>query len=133
MISILLKATGIWMVIVVGAILNGLIREKIIVPLIGFELALPLSGVLLSVLVLLISYLLIPFLKSSEAITFVAIGLFWVILTLSFEFLFGYFVIGKSWRELIQVFYVCTGNLFVLVLAITAGAPWLSAKIRGIL
>lgn len=133
MIGIVFKAIGIWFVIVIAAILNGLFREKVLVSLVGAKLALPLSGILLSILVLFVSFMLIRFLNSSEQSTLFATGFLWVVLTLSFELLFGYFVVGKSWYEIIQVFSLHGGDLFLLVLFITAIAPWVSAKARGIL
>lgn len=91
-----LKAIGVWFVIVIAAIVNGLFRENVLVSSIGAEFALPLSGVLLSVLVLVVSFMLVFFLDSSEPEVLIATGLFWVTLTVSFEFLFGYYVVGKS-------------------------------------
>lgn len=129
----MLKAIGVWFVIVIAAIVNGLFRENVLVPSIGAELALPLSGVLLSVLVFLVSFVLVSFLDSSKPQVLFVIGLFWVTLTVSFEFLFGHYVVGKSWPEIIQVFNPLKGNLFVLVLFVTAISPWLSAKVRGIM
>lgn len=129
----MLKAIGVWLAIVIAAIVNGLFRESVLVPTIGAELALPLSGVLLSVLVLLVSFMLVSFLDSSKPKVLLATGLFWVTLTVSFEFLFGYYVVGKSWLEIIKAFNPLKGDLFFLVLFVTAIAPWLSAKVRGIL
>ncbi len=131
--STIFKATGIWLVIVSAAILNGVFREKVLVPAIGASMALPLSGVLLAVLVFLVTLLLVPFIASSESKAYIWVGIFWVILTLFFEFLFGYFVAGKSWQEIMQVFNIKTGDLFIFVLFVTAISPWLSAKLRGIL
>ncbi len=132
MINILFRATGIWCVIVFAAVFNGLFREKVLVALVGTNLALPLSGLLLSILVLLVSYILIPFLDAFEKKTFFTIGFLWVMLTLSFEFLFGYYVVEKTWHEIMEVFNFYRGNLFLLVLVVIAIAPWASAKVRGI-
>ena len=130
---IVLKAIGVWFVVLLAAIANGLFREIFLVPSVGAELALTLSGVLLSILILVVSFMLVSFLDSSESEVLLAIGLFWVTLTVSFEFTFGYYVAGKTWPEIIQVFSPLKGDLFVLALFITAIAPWLSAKARGIL
>ena len=133
MIRILFKATGIWLVIVVAAIFNGVFREKCIAPWIGADLALPLSGMLLALLVFLITLIFIATIGSTEQKVYLMIGLFWLVLTLSFEFLFGHYVAGKSWKDLIQVFNIRKGDLFIVVLFITALSPWLAAKIRNIL
>ena len=133
MVSILLKGTGIWFVIVIAAILNGTFREKILVPVIGSSMALPVSGILLAVLVFLVAFMLVSSIGSSETKVYILLGLFWVLLTLSFEFLFGHFIVGRSWHEIMQVFNVKKGDLFIVVLAITGISPWLAAKARGIL
>lgn len=133
MTSILFKATVIWLVIVVAAIFNGVVREQIIAPWAGADLALPLSGMLLVVLVPVITYISIPCIGSSDQKTYLVVGLFWLVLTLSFEFLFGYYVAGKPWEEIIQVFDIRKGDLFIVVLVVTATSPWLAAKFRGIL
>lgn len=128
----LLKATGIWVLIVIAAIINGVIREKLIVPMAGIETALPLSGVTLSIIIFLISLASVSFIGAMETKTFLTIGVLWVLLTLSFEFLFGHYVVGKPWKEIMQVFNMQKGDLFVVVLFVTALSPWVAAKIRGI-
>ncbi|MGA1847584.1 hypothetical protein [Deferribacter abyssi] len=132
MIGILLKATGIWFVIVVAAIMNGALREKILVPIIGSDLALPLSGVSLAIIVFVVSLIFIPFISTSEPKIYITIGLFWVVLTLLFEFIFGHYIAGKSWKDVMQVFNVKKGDLFLVVLCITAISPWCTAKVRGL-
>ncbi len=131
--AITLKAIGIWLLILVAAILNGLVRDGILTPLIGPAPALPLSGVTLSLFIFLITWLLIPTLGMHPATVYISVGLFWVALTLSFEYLFGYFVAGKSWDEIIEVLNVTDGNLFIIAVLATAVAPWLTAKMRGII
>ena len=130
MLIILLKSTGIWFVIVIAAVLNGLLREKVLVPSIGGELALPASGIILSALVFSIAFVFVPFIGAIEARTYVLVGFWWVVLTLAFEFLFGHFVMGKSWQEIVQVFNIKKGDVFIVVLIVTAVSPWLAARIR---
>lgn len=103
-----------------------------LVPLIGSDLALPVSGVSLGVLVFVVSFIFVPRLGPSTQSVYIAVGLFWVVLTLLFEGVFGYFVVGKTWAEIMQVFDVRKGDLFVLVLAVTAVSPWLAARVRGL-
>lgn len=128
-----IKATGIWLLMVAGAVGNGLLREKVLSPLLEDRFALPLSGVMLSVLIFVVAYLTIPFIEKSEGRIYVFIGLLWVVLTLSFEFIFGHYGAGKSWREIVEVFDVMNGNLFTLALITSAASPWLAAKIQGLL
>jgi hypothetical protein len=131
--SLLLKSAGIWFVIFVAAVLNGTLREKVLMPAMGKSIALPLSGAILAVLVFLMTLLLVPLMGRKDGQTFLGVGVFWVILTLSLEILFGHFVAGKPWSEIWEVFNVMKGDLFVLVLFVTAVSPWLTAKIRGLI
>ncbi len=132
MIGILLKATGIWFVIVLAAIMNGTLREKTLAPIIGSNLALPLSGVSLAIIVFVVSLIFVPFIGAPEPKVYIAIGFFWVVLTLLFELIFGHFVAGRSWKDIMQVSNVKKGDLFLLVLCVTAVSPWFSAKVRGL-
>jgi hypothetical protein len=96
------------------------------------ETALPISGVTLSVVIFLFSLISVSFIGASESKTYLKIGMYWVLLTLLFEFIFGHYVVGKSLAELIQVFHIQKGDLFILVLLVTAFSPWLSVLIRGV-
>ena len=130
--EVVIKSLGIWLVIVIVAIINGVAREKILTPLIGSSFSLPLSGITLSVLVLVVTYFTIPFIGEVKTGSYLYIGLLWVILTLSFEYLFGHYVTGKPWYEINQVFNILKGNLFILVLIVSAVSPWVAAKLKGL-
>ena len=82
-----IKAGSVWLIILVLAIANGIARETLLVPAIGQAAALPLSGITLSVLVFLTACAAAPFFGRNSARTCVSIGLQWVLMTLSFEFL----------------------------------------------
>lgn len=128
MLKTMLKSIGIWLLIVIAAIINGAIRDKLLTPLIGAHLSLPISGITLSFLVFVITYFAIPVFGNIKSRGYIFIGLFWIILTLAFEYLFGHYVIGKSWYEINQVFDVYNGNLFTVVLVVTGLSPWAAAK-----
>ncbi len=127
----ILRILAVWVLFIPLAILNGAVREGILVHLLGSQTALPLSGVLLSCLVFLTTYLLYPFLKATPRQSW-AIGSIWLFLTILFEFGFGHFVMGKPWGVLLQQYDVQGGNLWVLVLFVILVAPYLSGKLRGL-
>ena len=133
MIGLLLKAIGVWIIILTLAIFNAAIREKLLAPMIGFGNALPVSGLLLSIFILLVAFVSMPFFGSSESKMYVFVGVIWFVLTLSFEFLFGHFIAGKPWYEIIQVFNIKKGDLFIVALFATLISPWLCAKLRGLI
>lgn len=131
MVDLLLKATGIWLIMVMAAIFNALFRDRLLAPAIGPTSALPVSGLVLAMLVFLIALGTVPLFSTSDGRTYVIIGLLWCAYTLSFELLFGRFAAGKPWQEIIQVFFIHKGDLFIVVLLSTLISPWLSAKLRG--
>ncbi len=52
------------------------------------------------------------------------IGLFWMALTVAFEFLFFHYVGGHSWEALLANYDVSEGRLWPLILLWVAVAPW---------
>lgn len=128
---LLVKIILVWLVLVVCAILNGAIREKVLDRYFGEGIALPISGISLSTLVFLVTYVSIDFFIGLPAGQYFYMGLSWVLLTLAFEYGFGHYVQGKSWSELNGIFNVSHGNFFSLVLLVTAVAPLASALIKG--
>ena len=116
-----------------AAMVNGVLREKILSPRLGIQVALPLSGLLLSALVFGITLFFIPFIGKANTSIYVCIGFMWVFMTLAFEIGLGHYVGGKPWEDVFQVFNLRKGDLFSLALVISMISPWLAAKIRGLL
>ena len=59
------------------------------------------------------------------------IGLFWMALTVAFEFLFFHYVGGHSWAELFANYNIAQGRVWVVVLIWIAVAPYLFFRLRG--
>ncbi len=130
--QLILKAGLIWLGMMFLAIANGLLREHVLTHLFGANLALPLSGLTLSLLIFAATYLAFPLLGKQSSGVYFLIGLQWVTMTLAFEFLFGHYVIGKPLGEILQVFNLVRGDLFLVALLASLFAPWLIARIKGI-
>jgi hypothetical protein len=128
--AVALKALAIWAGILVLAVANGALRESVLVPRLGSRAGLAASGVSLSALVLLVAYASLPWLRTREPMHLLFIGLGWLVLTLLFEFSFGLWQ-GKAWPVLLEAYTFRGGNLWPAVLAVTAIAPYLAAKLRG--
>ncbi|MDR5892803.1 hypothetical protein QC820_08220 [Halomonas mongoliensis] len=127
---IAVKSLMIWCGILVLAMANGVLREAVLVPLLGAPAALVLSGVLLSTLIIGVAYLSLPWLQIRRTGQLWLVGAGWLALTLVFEFSFGLWQ-GKSWPELLDAYTFEGGNLWLVVLAVTALAPRLAARLRG--
>lgn len=129
-INVVTKALAIWFVILVLAIVNGTLRETVLIPLLGTTFGLVFSGVLLSLLILAVTYYLLPWLGIRRLGQLFFIGFCWLILTLIFEFSFG-LLLGKALPEIIEAYTFKDGNLWPAILVVMVMAPWLSAKFRG--
>ena len=128
--QVVIKALVIWMAILVIAIANGIFREEVLLSLLELTPAFLLSGILLSCLIFAITYLFLPWLGLHESRQLILTGLGWLILTLIFEFSFG-LAQGMSMPTILEAYTFRDGNIWPLVLLVTAISPWAAAKVRG--
>ena len=119
----ILKSIPVWLCFIPVAILNGGLREYVLVEAIGAEWALPVSGITLSVCIFLITWLLLPrMIKAFTSQEGWLIGTSWTLLTIAFEFAAGV-VGGSTVSELLAAYNPLTGNLLLLVLMTTLLSP----------
>jgi hypothetical protein len=109
-------------------IVNGAIREKGYAGRVGEENAQRISTA--SALVLFTAYFAAlerrwPLATPREA---AEVGAAWCAATVAFEFLFGHYVAGDSWEDLVKAYDVRTGNLWIAVPAwMAVGPAWVRA------
>lgn len=130
--TIALKAFVVWMGILALAVANGGLREGVLIPRLGGPLGLILSGLILSMLIVAAAYLALPWIGTRQAPEIIRIGIGWLLLTLAFEISFG-LVRGRSPAQLLEAYTFTGGNIWPLVLLVTAAAPYVAAKLRGTL
>ncbi len=130
-VSVMIKAFVIWLCILALAVGNGILREAVLMPHLAQSAAYVLSGLLLCAVVIAAAYVWLPWLRVDSPFRLWLVGLFWLMLTLVFEFGFGLWQ-GKSWAVLMQAYTFKGGNLWPLVLAVTAAAPYIAARLRGL-
>lgn len=128
-VSLASKVFIIWLAILVAAIANGLLREAVLIPALGPALGLSVSGLLLSLIILTVAYLCLPWLDVHSRTRLLQIGSVWLGLTLIFEFSFG-LLRGRSLSEILAAYSFQGGNLWPLVLLVTALSPVLAARLR---
>jgi hypothetical protein len=117
----------IWILIIPLAILNGGLRENVLVKL--GDVALPLSGIILSFCIFTVAFLLIPKIKGCKKKDYFVIGIIWFVLTNLFD-LSMYISEGEGITDLINSYNFTTGNLWILVVASSLFAPISVAKLR---
>jgi hypothetical protein len=130
--QILLKAFVSWVVILVCAVLNGALREKVLMSALGSFTGFIASGLILSTCIFVVALAAAPSYGRMQSIQWVLVGACWLVLTLVFESGFGHFVQHNSWRELLEAYTFKGGNIWPIVLVMTLISPWLAAKLRGL-
>ena|SRR3972149_5429743 len=123
-----LMSLGIWFILAVSAIAVATFRVVVLLPPFGEQIAHQLGTVLYLIIQFLIIYLFIKKMKIKEVKTLLGIGIFWVVTTVIFEFVFGHYVIGNSWQKLFADYNLLKGRLWVLVLINNIAAPLISGK-----
>jgi len=123
------KAILIWLLIAPIAIMNGGLRIYVTEPLLGVQVALPLSSIILSVLILALAYLLIPRIGKCKRKEYIAIGAIWFVLTNALDLLFTLLENGTI-SDYIRMFDVTSGSLWAVVVLVCFISPMLVAKIR---
>ena len=119
----LARGAAVWLGILIGANLNGALRELALRPMLGPDVANAASTLLLCALVLLIARLAIRWISPPDAGSAWRIGLLWLVLTLAFEFLAGRYLFDNSWERILSEYDLTAGRLWVLVPIVTLVAP----------
>lgn len=123
---IFLYAFGVWFIIGILAILNGIFRQSFIISKVDEHTGHIISTIILICVILVITYIFISNLKINYTQTeLILIDTFWLILTVLFEFGFGHYIAGHSWNKLLADYNILKGRIWSLVLLTTFIAPWL--------
>lgn len=120
-----------WLLILLLAILNGVLRETVLVAYLSRDNAHLASGLLLSCVILIAATALAPWLRLRAAGHAMKVGALWLGLTLLFEFTFGGFVLDRSLSDMLDAYRFAHGNIWPVVLAVILFAPLIARSIRG--
>ena len=118
----------IWVMIIPVAILNGGFREYVLMEHLEM-LALPLSGIILSVCIFLVAYLFVPKIKGCVKRDYILFGVMWFVLTNLFD-LSSYIRSGEGFAGFLQSYNILTGNTWILVVLSALISPMLVMKIK---
>jgi hypothetical protein len=131
--AVVARALAVWLLLLVAAFANGALRESFLTPRLGAPAAHVLSTTLLCLVILTLALVTISWIAPFTTIDAITVGLLWLVLVLAFEFGFGHFAGGKTWTELLADYNVARGRVWIAVPIVTAVAPYLAARIRGLL
>jgi hypothetical protein len=114
-----------WLVLLVAMVANGLLRVVVLQPRLGEVLARQLATAIGVAIVLIAAGAFVRRRPHAGSAELLGVGVLWLLLTLAFEFLFGHYVAGASWQELLADYDVLEGRLWPIVLLAVLLAPWL--------
>lgn len=116
-------AVSVWVLFVILAVLNGLIREILLKNFLGDGVARSLSSLIMCGLVFAVSYGFVVQMPPMGPGTLWNVGWLWLGLSLLFEFGFGHFVLGESWGSLLADYNIFRGRLLILAWVSLVVAP----------
>ncbi|HET6779308.1 MAG TPA: hypothetical protein VFH26_10500, partial [Gemmatimonadales bacterium] len=126
-------AVVVWFAILLLASVNGAIRSTWLIPQLGEPVARLVSTLILCGLVFIVTWLTIGWIRPITTSDTLKSGAVWLVLTLAFEFLAGHYLFRTPWAELLEDYDVARGRIWVLALLFVLLAPWLAARLKGLL
>lgn len=128
---IVTRTVSVWLTILVLAMLNGALRQALLIPRIGEQAGHVVSTLLLAALIGGAAWIMLPWIRPLTLGDAWLVGVVWLLLTLAFEFLAGHYLFGDSWETLLAAYDVTRGRIWILVPLITLVAPVLVHLWRG--
>jgi len=119
----------VWLLLMIAESIHGIFRGLLIAPMIGDFRARQVavfSGILI---VALITFIFVRWLKGSSVKEFLLIGSLWVVLTVTFEVLLGRLVMNASWGRIFADYDLMNGGLMPVGLFAMFLAPLAMAKL----
>ena len=124
------RALLVWLALLVLAVLNGALRQALLIPRLGERAAHVVSTLLLSAIILGVARASLPWMRPTSARDAWLVGVLWLGLTVAFEFLGGHYLFGDPWERLLAAYNIAQGQVWVLVLVATLLAPALAYAMR---
>lgn len=119
-----------WFFLLIMVILNALLREKYYKNKIGDLRAHQLSSMIFILIIFATAYAMLNFLGLEYTFKDLIIaGIIWFSATITFEFIFGHYIMKHSWETLFQDYNILNGRVWILVLIAELIGPILMSKI----
>ena len=130
--ELFIRGLMMWLLFSVVAIICGILREKWLTPRLGTLRAHQTGTLIVIILFFLLTYVLLGnLLTEASAGQAWMLGSIWLIMTICFEFLFGHYVVGHSWKHLLADYNILKGRLWGLVLVAITIFPRIVQLIKG--
>lgn len=123
------RAFIVWVLIAAVEIVHGALRRLYLVPIVGDWRARQIGAVVGAALVFVIALITIRWLVASSRRNLLQVGLFWLVLMVSFEVLGGRLA-GYAWERIGSDYDLLHGGLLGLGMLVVALSPLLAARLR---
>ena len=125
------RAFLIWLLLLAIAVVAAAFRTRLLEPRLGEPRAHAAGTIAVVALFALVIWLVVEWIAPMlRAASLLQIGLLWLVLTVSFEFGFGHYVMGHPWSRLLADYNIFAGRLWVLVLLTLLVWPLLAGMLR---
>ena len=121
---LLLTAFFLWIGIAILEMVHGILRAKFLAPRVGDFRSRQIGVATGSVLILVYTWAIFPWLGLDSASDALQVGLLWFLCMLVFELSIGHFVFRFSWKWLLNDFNLFQGRLLAIGMLVLLGAPW---------
>ena len=129
---ILLRALAVWLIIISAETLHGILRGLFLAPAVGEVRANQIGMPVGALIILVITLLLVRWIRAVEVKELLGIGALWTVLTFIFEVLIGLYGRGYSWGRILAEYNMFDGGLMSIGLAFMLVCPLVAARLRGI-
>ena len=124
-----LRASLVWMLMMLAETGHGMVREVFIAPVIGGLRARQIGVLVGCIIIFVIAWLTARWMAAGTRRQQFSVGAFWVLLTLIFEFALGR-ATGMSWTRILSDYNPAHGGFMLPGLAFMFITPWLTRKLR---
>lgn len=128
--KIVIRSLAIWLLIICAEIIHGILRAIVLVPIVGEFRSNQIGVFTGSVIIIVIAYITIRWIGAKRLSELLMVGTIWLVLTVAFEVLFGRFVMGLTWGNLLAGYNMLNGGLMPLGLLILLFSPMIASKLR---
>ena len=129
--TITVRSIIVWLVLICAEILHGIVRGIFLVPRVGALRSNQIGVFTGSIIILVIAWVFVRWIGATRPTQLLTVGLLWLGLTLTFEILFGRFVMGAAWERMTADYNVPDGGLLPLGMLVLLLSPLIAAKVRG--
>ena len=126
----LVRALLVWLVMMGVEFCHGALRTLFLFPMLGDYAARQVSVFTGSILIVFVAYIFIHWIRAGSAVSQIAVGVLWLILTVSFEAGFGHYIFKLPWEAVLEDFNLLKGRLMPLGLLVLTFSPMIATRLR---